>query len=131
MRSAVLVLPTAIAAFASAAQAQAPDARTDAQVYFDAEGSLRRVEDEADCGGQFIPWALHRVINMRWDLRRHRQFARRDPAYDRLVQELDARERLCISSVAIAPNLRSARRDISLLRQRARRAGQWPIRRGN
>jgi len=107
--------------------------RSNGQIYFDAEFSLRRAEVEADCLGVWQPEALHRAINLRGELRALRRFAQDDSEFDRWEAAFRARDRehLCVSHAAIPSNLRSAREDIRLLRARARRAGGRSNRRGS
>src|SRR5687768_7170876 len=64
------------AAAAPAAAAQGPETRSDAQIYFNAEQRLRRAEEEATCA--WYPVILHRIINLRTDLRRLERFAERN-----------------------------------------------------
>jgi len=110
-----------------------PPAPGDAQLYIRTEDRLLRVEDEAgaDCGVH-TPWALHRVINLRWDLTRLREYVERDPDWARLASEARERrrgERLCITNSQVPTWLREARRDISTLQLHARRAGYYRARR--
>ncbi|HEV2817282.1 MAG TPA: hypothetical protein VGW40_08710 [Allosphingosinicella sp.] len=128
MRGSRLALAAAaLAGVASAAAAQRADVRTNAQLYVEVERSLRRAELEASCGGLYAPRHLHRVIDLRAELRSLRRFAERDGELDRL-HRIPAEEEICVSPAAIEPNLRRARRGIDLLRFRARRSGQWPAR---
>lgn len=109
----------------SADAAQRSDVRADARIYFDAERLLRGVEIEASCSG-YYPDILHRVINMRAILRPLRRFANREGAVDGLNMAVQDEKEICVGLTpsALAPHLREARRDIELLRQRARRA-RW------
>jgi len=123
MRRSMLVLSLAIAA-APAVGARPAEVRSDAQIYFDAERALQRAEDEATCA--WYPVILHRVIDLRSTLRRLERFANRDGALDPLQRAAQQEEErgLCVgvSPREIEPNLRAARRDTGLLRQRARRS---------
>lgn len=106
--------------------AQRGDARSDAQVYFDAEQRLQRAEDEATCA--WYPVILHRIIDQRTALRRLERFAERNGDLSPLQRTArHAEERgVCIgvSSRTIEPWLQEARRDTALLQQRLRRS-RW------
>ncbi|MGE3395895.1 MAG: hypothetical protein AB7H79_03205, partial [Sphingomonas sp.] len=108
------------------ATAQRTEGRSDAQLYFDAERRLQRAEDEATCA--WYPTILHRIINLRTDLRRLERFADRNGALRRLQRAAPGadQEAICfgVTPREITPWLQSARRDTALLQQRLRRAGR-------
>ena len=114
------------AATAPAAAAQGPDTRSDAQIYFNAEQRLRRAEEEATCA--WYPVILHRIINLRTDLRRLERFAERNGDLHPLQRAARESEEqgICIGVIpsTIEPWLQEARRDTALLQQRLRRS-RW------
>lgn len=105
-----------------------PPAPGDAQLYVRIEDQLLRVEAEAggDCDAH-IPAALHRVVDLRYDLRRLRPYVEGDPDWARLDREARARraEQLCMSHRVVPDILREARRNLSTLQLNARRAGYY------
>ena len=124
MRYLMLVLLMSMAA-APAGAAQGGEARSDAQIYFDAEERLQRAEDEATCA--WYPVILHRIINLRTALRRLESLAERNGdlgPLQRAARESEERG-MCIgvSPGTIEPWLRQARRDTALLQRRLRRSG--------
>jgi len=100
----------------------------DAQLYVRIEDQLLRVEAGAggDCGAH-IPAALHRVVDLRYDLRRLQRYVEGDPEWTRLDREARARraEQLCITHSVVPLLLRDARRDLAILQLNARRAGYY------
>ena len=124
MRHLMLVLLMSIAA-APAGAARSGEARSDAQIYFDAERRLQRAEAEATCA--WYPVILHRIINLRTALRRLERFAERNGDLHPLQRAAQQAEEqgICIgvSPGTIEPWLREARRDTSLLQRRLRRSG--------
>lgn len=124
MRHLTLTLLMLIAA--APAAAQSGGARSDAQVYFDAEQRLQRAEDEAVCA--WYPVILHRIIDLRTALRRLERFAERNGDLSPLQRSARQEEErgICfgVSSRTIEPWLQEARRDTVLLQQRLRRS-RW------
>jgi hypothetical protein len=129
MQRLMLVLLISVTA-AQAATAQRPETRSDAQIYFNAEQRLRRAEEEATCA--WYPVILHRIINLRTDLRRLERFAERNGDLHplqraaRQAREEAEDEVICfgVSPREIEPWLQEARRDMALLQQRLRRS-RW------
>lgn len=129
MQRLMLVLSIS-AAVAPAVAAQGPETRSDAQVYLNAEQRLQRAEEEATCA--WYPVILHRIINLRTELRRLEHFAERNgdlyplQRAARQAREQAGEEVICfgVSPREIEPWLQEARRDTALLRQRLRRS-RW------
>lgn len=119
---------TAILAAVVVPSAGPPPMPGDAQLYVRIEDQLLRVEAEAggDCGAH-IPAALHRVVDLRYDLRRLRRYVETDPDWARLDREARARraEQLCMTDSVVPYLLREARRNLSTLQLHARRAGYF------
>ena len=125
MQQVILVFMMAVAAAPSAA-GQGADARSDAQVYMNAEHRLARAEEEAKCA--WYPAILHRIIDLRTDLRPLERFAERNGDLSALRRAAPREEEqdICIgvSARTIEPWLREAQRDAALL-QRRLRLSQW------
>ena len=125
MRRLILIVLMAVTAVPAAA-AQDADARSDAQVYLDAERRLQRAEEEASCA--WYPVILHRIIDLRTALRPLERFADRNGDLSPLQRAARqaGEQGICIgvSARTIEPWLREAQRDAALLQRRLRRS-QW------
>jgi hypothetical protein len=129
MQRLMLVLLMSVAAVPPAA-AEGPETRSDAQIYVNAEQRLQRAEEEATCA--WYPVILHRIINLRTELRGLERFAERNGELyplqraARQAREQSEDEVICfgVSPREIEPWLREARRDTALLQQRLRRS-RW------
>jgi hypothetical protein len=121
-----LMLAPLILVAAAPAAAQRGEARSDAQIYFNAEQRLQRAEDEANCA--WYPVILHQIIDLRTALRRLGRFAGRNGDLSPLRRSARREEEqgICfgVSSRTIEPWLQEARQDIALLQQRLRRS-RW------
>lgn len=121
-----LILAPLMLIAAAPAAAQSGEARSDAQIYFNAEQRLQRAEDEATCA--WYPAILHRIIDLRTALRRLERFAERNGDLSPLQRSArQAEERgICfgVSSRTIEPWLQEARRETALLQRRLHRS-RW------
>ena len=106
-----------------------PPVPGDAALYWNIDDQLSNIEARADgeacSGGVHFPAALHRVVDLRYDLRRLERYVSPDPNWAQLRAAARARqeERVCVGYPDFRRLLRSASRDLSTLQQHARRAG--------